>query len=277
MRLAVFSDIHGNISAFEAALKDLETLGGADYTWFLGDLAAFGSRPAACIQRVKAIWDAAQPPKPPEGSEPPPFPHTPPKVRAIRGNTDRYLVNGSRPKSTPAENADDYAKRIQTIQDRDANLNWALTQLAFEDYDFLRKLGGECDLHAKDYGDIIGYHAVPGDDEGDLTPESTDEEAADFLLDREGRAGIGGHIHKQMDRTLSLGGWRVINVGSVGLSFDMPGYAQWGLFTVEKGALDVDLRAVAYDVEAYIRDLETCGLPAPAWFVSKLRPTDTQS
>jgi predicted phosphodiesterase len=271
MRLAVFSDIHGNLPAFEAALADFEAQGGADYTWFLGDLAAFGAQPAACIRRVKAIWDAAQPPKPEEGAPPPAW--TPPKVRAIRGNTDRYLVNGSRHKQAPPENADGYATFLSDLQTRDAQLHWTLAQLTFDEFDFLRKLGGECDFHADGYGGIIGYHAVPGDDEAYLTPDSTDEEAADFLLDREGRLGIGGHIHKQMDRALTIGGWRVVNVGSVGMSFDRPGYAQWGLFTVENGALTVDLRAVPYDFEAYLREVETCGLPAPAAMIAKLRQT----
>ena len=60
MRLAVLSDIHGNLTAFEAALADLEAQGGADITWFLGDLAAFGPRPAECVQRVKAMVDAVK-------------------------------------------------------------------------------------------------------------------------------------------------------------------------------------------------------------------------
>lgn len=272
MRLAVLSDIHGNLIALEAALTDLEALGGADMTWFLGDYAAFGAQPAACIQRVKAIWEAAQPPKPAEGESPPPsMPPAPPKVRAIRGNTDRYLLNGSRPKLKPAENADEYADLLTKVVRRDAQLNWCLNQLSFEDYDFLRKLGGECDLHADGFGFVIGYHAVPGDDEAMLTPETPDEEAADYLLDREGALGIGGHIHVQMDRALKLGGWRVVNVGSVGMSFERPGFAQYGVFTFENGAVSVDLRAVAYDVEAYIAQLAASGQPDADQVIAKFR------
>lgn len=271
MRLAVLSDIHGNLVALEAALADLEALGGADVTWFLGDYAAFGAQPAACIRRVKAIWEAAQPPKPTEGEPPPSTPTAPPKVCAIRGNTDRYLLNGSRPTLKPAENADDYADMLTKIARRDAQLNWCLSQLTFDEYDFLRRLGGECDLNPDGFGGVIGYHAVPGDDEAMLTPDTPDEEAADFLLDREGALGIGGHIHVQMDRVLSLGGWRVINVGSVGMSFERPGYAQYGVFTFENGALSVDLRAVAYDVEAYIAQLAASGLPDADQIIAKFR------
>jgi predicted phosphodiesterase len=274
MRLAVFSDIHGNLIAFEAAWRDCESLGGADMTWFLGDLAAFGSRPAECLQRVKAIWEAGQPPKPegdnPDGIPAPPA-KEPPKVRAIRGNTDRYLVSGSRPRATPAEKAEDLPALVSGVRDRDLNLNWCLAQLGFDEYDFLRKLGGECELHVPGFGFVIGYHGTPGDDEGVLMPDSTDEEAADALLDREGRLGIGGHIHRQMDRTLARGyGWRVVNVGSVGMSFERPGFAQWGLFTFDGDHVTVDLRAVPYDVDAYRAELESCGMPVPSWTTSKL-------
>ena len=102
-----------------------------------------------------------------------------------------------------------------------------------------------------------------------LRPDTPEEEAADTLLDRQGRMGIGGHTHVQMDR--KVGHWRVINVGSVGLSIDMPGRAQWGLFTFEDGDVMVDLRAAPYDVDAAIDDLEAAGFPLPEWWINRAR------
>lgn len=55
MRLAALADIHGNLVALEAALADLEALGGADRTWVLGDLANYGPRPVECIQRIQGL------------------------------------------------------------------------------------------------------------------------------------------------------------------------------------------------------------------------------
>jgi hypothetical protein len=75
-----------------------------------------------------------------------------------------------------------------------------------------------------------------------------------------------------MDRTLERSGWRVINVGSIGLSNDMPGKAQWGLFTFENGDVAVDLRAVPYDVDAVIADLDAVGFPPRDWAISVLHP-----
>ena len=80
MRLAVLSDIHGNLTAFETAWADVQAQGEFDQIWILGDLAAFGPRPAECIQRVRQLQEET-------GKE---------KLKVIGGNTDRYMVNGDR-------------------------------------------------------------------------------------------------------------------------------------------------------------------------------------
>lgn len=272
MRLAVFSDIHGNDIAFQAALNDYERLGGADQVWFLGDLIAFGARPAECIRRLKALGERFNPPadeaKP---ADAPPWAKGTSKFRAIRGNTDRYLINGDRPHSKSADDAEKFEKMRSQVMGRDMMLNWALGKLDFEDYDFLRKMGSECDLFVEGFGYVIGYHGTPGDDNAYLRPDTSEDEAADFFMEREGHLGIGGHIHVQMDRTLQYNGWRVVNVGSVGMSFDKPGYAQWGMFTFEGSEVAVDLRAVPYDVDAAIADLHDAGYPLPDWSAERLR------
>jgi putative phosphoesterase len=67
VRIAVLSDIHGNIEALEAALDDA---GKVDAHWVLGDLVAHGPRPVECVRRVAAL----------------------PGLVAVRGNTDRYVL-----------------------------------------------------------------------------------------------------------------------------------------------------------------------------------------
>ena len=259
MRLAVLSDIHGNLVALEAVLADLEAVGGADTVWVLGDLALFGPRPAESIQRTMALRDQY-------GEK---------NVHYISGNTDRYLVTGARPGGTPIKEDDEnaaekFAAAREGIKRLDAVFNWTIAQVTFEDYTALRKLGHELSLKADDSGWVIGYHGTPGDDEGFLKPDTVEEEARDALLDREGHIGIGGHIHVQMDR--DLGHWRALNVGSVGMSYDQPGMAQWGLLTFGNGAVEVDLRSVPYDVEAVFADLGAVDYPLPAeWLKTRMK------
>lgn len=249
MRLAVISDIHGNLIAFEAILHDLEQVGTVDQIWFLGDFAAFGTRPAECVAKVRALQEEY-------GEE---------KLKVIGGNTDRYIVTGKRTEVPLAKDPETFGKARKHFLERDQLLNWALEQLSWEDYEFLGKtLGKELALTAEGYGRVIGFHAIPGDDEpAILTPNSPEEEALDALLDRSGRVALAGHTHQVMDR--KLGDWRVINPGSVGMSLTDIRKAEWALLTIEEGALHVDFRAVPYDFDAVLAEMDSVGYPHPGW------------
>lgn len=260
MRLAVLSDIHGNLVALDAALADLEAHGGADQVWFIGDFSAFGPRPAECVQRVRGLIAAADADEARKGT-----------VRVLRGNTDRYLVTHERMRIARVENDAALAQTAATLRIIDEALQWGLEQLTYDDYSFLYDLPEGIEWYVPGYGPVVGYHGTPGNDEGMLTPEIDDATAADALLDREGRLGIGGHIHRQFDRTLPAVDWRIVNVGSVGVSADRPGLACYGLFSFAGDGVTVDLRAVAYDVNAVVDDLTAVGYPDPEWATRRLR------
>lgn len=254
MRLAVFSDIHGNLIALEAVLADLASVGEVDLIWCLGDLVTGAARPAACVQRVRQLVEDY-------GKD---------KMQVIGGNTDRYLLTGER-MPMPILTEETWQDRSQTFASRDALFNWSLSKLSWEDYEFLSKINGrELYTWVEGYGGVLGVHAVPGSDEPlSLGPDTSDEEARDALLDREGRLCLAGHTHHRMDRDVKT--WRIINPGSVGWTFTQPGLAEWALLTFEDGDLTVDLRAVPYDVEAAIAEANTLGHPDPARVVKFLR------
>lgn len=52
MRIALFSDVHGNLTALEATLQQIDSLG-YDLLIFVGDLCLFGPRPAECLQIIR--------------------------------------------------------------------------------------------------------------------------------------------------------------------------------------------------------------------------------
>lgn len=70
MRVAVFSDIHGNSIALDAVLADIERVGGVDAHWFVGDAVALGFDPVGTIRTLEGL----------------------PGLTAVRGNTDRDTV-----------------------------------------------------------------------------------------------------------------------------------------------------------------------------------------
>ena len=49
MRIALLSDVHGNLPAFEAVLADVDSEG-VNEIWCLGDLVGYGAQPDACVE-----------------------------------------------------------------------------------------------------------------------------------------------------------------------------------------------------------------------------------
>ena len=255
MRLAILADIHGNLNAFEAALADLRSRGDIDQIWCLGDMAALGGQPAECIARLKALQESM-------GED---------KVKLIGGNTDRYLVTGERMPTPLPTDADGFPAWRANQAAMHAMYAWTMTRLDWDDFAWLRPLiGAELRLKVEGFGHVLGFHAIPGDDESlSLRRDSPAEEAADALLDREGDLALVAHTHIAMDRTVAS--WRVINPGSVGLSFGNPGVAEWALLHWREGQLTVDLRRAQYDVPATLDAWEKLGHPAMDWIAPRLR------
>src|SRR3954454_17230630 len=56
MRIAVISDVHGNLHALEAVLASLED-DGTDALWCLGDLVGYGPHPNRCTTAIAARAD----------------------------------------------------------------------------------------------------------------------------------------------------------------------------------------------------------------------------
>ncbi len=53
MICAILSDIHANLVAFQTVLEDMETRGGFDEIWCLGDIVGYGPEPHACIKLLQ--------------------------------------------------------------------------------------------------------------------------------------------------------------------------------------------------------------------------------
>ena len=70
MRIALLADVHANLPALEAVLKDVDNLG-VDAIWVAGDLVGYNPWPNEVIRVLKDR-----------------------KVRAIRGNHDRAALSG---------------------------------------------------------------------------------------------------------------------------------------------------------------------------------------
>lgn len=77
MRIALFSDIHGNLLAFDACLADLKNQGGADIIVGGGDFCMDGPKPKRVLQRLNEI-----------------------DAKCVRGNSDRFIADPDSEKLT---------------------------------------------------------------------------------------------------------------------------------------------------------------------------------
>ena len=55
-RVALLSDVHGNLPAFQAVLEDIEREG-VDARWCLGDLVGYGAQPDECVELARESCD----------------------------------------------------------------------------------------------------------------------------------------------------------------------------------------------------------------------------
>jgi diadenosine tetraphosphatase ApaH/serine/threonine PP2A family protein phosphatase len=56
MRIALLSDVHGNLPAFQAVLGDVEDQA-VEETWCLGDLVGYGAQPDECVELARERCD----------------------------------------------------------------------------------------------------------------------------------------------------------------------------------------------------------------------------
>lgn len=156
MRIAVLSDIHGNLVALDACLADLHAQGGADAIIAAGDLCLDGPKPKKVLQRLEEIG-----------------------AQAIRGNTDRMIA-------APGDEALEGIERDQVDWTRAELGEKYLTWLA--ELPFAMRVGGEAN-------ELLVVHANPLNDREHLWPDA-DDETLERLLDGEPANAIAfGHLH----------------------------------------------------------------------------------
>lgn len=250
MRIALLSDIHGNLLALEAVLADIASCGGADAYWVLGDVAAIGYAPVPVIERLVAL----------------------PEVRFVRGNTDRYTVTGEWPPRAPslaAAQAD--PGQLDTLLQIARSFAWTQGALAATGWlPWLAALPLEQRLTLPDGTRLLGVHAAPGCDDGPGVHPALDDAALAGVL-AEGAADLicVGHTHVPLDR--AVGRVRVVNLGSIGNPVTADLRASYGLLEAATASHRFQLRRVAYDRLAAIAAVEQSRHPAVSFLIPFLR------
>jgi putative phosphoesterase len=226
MRLAIVSDIHGNLTALEAVIADLKRTS-PDLVVQGGDLATSGHRPAQVIDRIRELgWPG------------------------IHGNTDEMLWAPEKPGQL-AQRSPKIAGLLAALQEIGPATR---ERIGEERLQWLRNLPQEW---RRD--DVALVHARPGDLWKAPMPDCDPAELAATYAPLRAGVAVYGHIHRPYVRRLPE--FTVANSGSVGMPFDDDPRASYLL--IEDGK--VAIRRVEYDVEAEIRDSLPSGYPRLSW------------
>jgi len=237
MRIAVVSDIHGNLTAFEAVLADLRHTA-PDLIFHGGDIADGGPGGAAIVDQIRGLgW------------------------QGVIGNTDEMLAM--------PETLEDFASRSPQLQ----NLWTAVREMAVATREMLGedRLAWLRSLPRVQTRDAMALvHASPASPWRAPAPEAADAEMEATYAPLSMPIVIYGHVHRPYIRSVS--GMTVANTGSVSLSYDSDPRASYLL--LDDGAPEI--RRVRYDVEQEIRALNTLKFPHADWIAKILRSASPQ-
>ena len=230
MRIAVFSDIHGNSIGLDAVLANIEAKGGADHYWILGDHVAIGPDPVGVMKRLLAL----------------------PSAEFIRGNGDRYIYSGERPPPTQKEALAD-PSLLPTLIEVESNFAWTTGIMAeFGWVSWLKDLPFEINKRLPDGTIMQGIHSSPwrDNDEVGFCPLRSDEQIREFADACIGDLVFCGHTHWPWDVT--VGKKRIVNVGSIG-NPNIPSLnACWTLLKAAKSGYHLEQFEVTYDRQTVI-------------------------
>ncbi|WP_405907537.1 metallophosphoesterase family protein [Streptomyces sp. NBC_00828] len=237
-RVAVLSDIHANVPAFEAVLAEPD-VAAADLVVLNGDLT-WGPQPQETYELIAALGDRAL---------------------CVRGNCDRYAAEigiGVRVADTP---------RQQWIADRHSP----------EALGFLTRVPFGAVVEIDELGPVHFCHGSPRSDHELVTPATPSERFARLSAAIDARVLVTGHSHLQFDRAVAgLRSVNPGSVGQPYHSGE-PGTAHWALLGPDvrlrstryevSDAVARAHRAADPDAERYVAALLTP--PAPEEIVEE--------
>jgi putative phosphoesterase len=232
MRIAIVSDIHGNLTALEAVIADLQGTA-PDLILHGGDLAHGGARPAEVVDRIRQLgWEG------------------------VCGNTDEMLWNPGALREFAAKAPAMKKLFDMTEQMRLVTCEW----LGEERIEWLKTVP-----MTERRGQMALVHASPKDMWRGPGRDATDAELQQTFGPLNAPMAVYGHIHEPFLR--EFGELTVANTGSVSLSYD--GDRRASYLVVDRGTAEI--RRVEYDLERELQAVMRSGLPHGEWVCANLR------
>ena len=238
MRIAVVSDIHGNLAAFEAVLEDLRQTA-PDLILHGGDLAHGGASPAEIVDRVRDCgW------------------------QGVMGNADEMLPE--------PETLGEFASQSPQLE----TLWAAIEEMALATREALgqERIAWLAALPRVQIQAPLGLvHASPETTWRSPAHDANDGELEAVYSPLGQPVAVYGHIHRPFIRSID-GKMIVANTGGVSLSYDGDRRAAYLLLDDRRPSI----RRVEYDIAREIKALHACRYPHAAWIARTLESASPQ-
>lgn len=224
LRVAVFCDVHGNLTALREVLNDIDRRGGFDRLIAAGDYCLNGPEPAECLDLITQRADVL-----------------------LKGNTDRDLV-------------DEGANDPELGEKKRATIAWTRERLGDSRISLLDGFRFDHRVAAPDGSSMLIVHANPRDLDHHISLDMPEDEVSRIVSGIDASLLVFGHLHIPYER--QVGTLRLFDVSSVGLPRDGDRRAAWGEFrwSPESG-WEGRVHRVGYDYgETVLRILDS-GMP----------------
>jgi putative phosphoesterase len=227
-KIAIISDLHGNVAATEAVLREIDAVD-PDITYCLGDLVGYGAFPNETIDLIRGR-----------------------DIPTIMGNYDDGV----------GFDRDDCGCAYMDAGERErgqASLMWTRATVTTDRKAYLRTLPAELreDING------VRLRLVHGSPRRMNEYLFEDRDAASLArIARTADCDVlhFGHTHQPWSNVVE--GVRMVNTGSVGKPKDGDPRAGWVLLTIDPGGVTADLRRVEYDIASMAAAIRAAdGLP----------------
>lgn len=226
MRIAVFSDVHGNRHALEAVLKDIEGRN-PDLTICLGDLVGYNAFPDEVVRMIRDNG-----------------------ITTVMGNYDDAIANSRM--VCGCDYKDEKAAELGI-----KSITWTVENTGSEEKEFMRSLPEKMIRELAGYK-VLFVHGSPRKLNEYLFEDAPASDVLGMMQEVGANILVCGHTHLPYHRVIE--GCHVINAGSVGKPKHGDPDAVYALVEFN-GGVKTEFIKVPYDHEAAARAVEDAGLP----------------
>jgi putative phosphoesterase len=239
-RLALLSDVHGNLEALTAVRTALKRER-PDAVLVAGDHALNGPDPAGVVDALREMESTG--------------------ATIVQGNTDVAVADFDYSAAFPW-----YADGVPETM-RDA-VEWAHDALGDERIAWLRRLPSERRLMLEDTM-VLGCHASPGSQTQGFDAQLDPSVVLERVARTDARVIACGHTHVPDVRDL---GWKlIVNGGSAGYVFDGDPTASWALVEVDGTDVRAEIRRAEFDMMAVANAISARGLAGDVYRAATVR------